>query len=100
MAADYRFAAGFFAHADLTGKDGYYFSSTTEQRSGAYQLLNLRLGYDAGAWTASLGARNALNGRYAVRGFFFGNEPPDYTPKSYLNIGDPLQLGASVSVSF
>ena len=100
VAADYRFAAGFFAHADLTGKDGYYFSSTTEQRSGAYQLLNLRLGYDAGAWTASLGARNALNGRYAVRGFFFGNEPPDYTPKSYLNIGDPLQLGASVSVSF
>jgi outer membrane receptor protein involved in Fe transport len=100
VAADYHFATGFFAHADVTGKDSYYFSSTTDQRAGAYQLLNLRMGYDGGAWTASVWARNALNRSYATRGFFFGNEPPDYTPKSYLNNGDPRQLGASVSIIF
>jgi len=100
VAADYHFAVGFFAHADLAGKDRYYFSPTTDQRSTAYQLLNLRMGYDGGAWTASVWARNALNRSYATRGFFFGNEPPDYTPKSYLNQGDPRQLGASVSITF
>ena len=98
--ADYRWAAGFVAHADWAGKDAYYFSSTTDQRSTAYQLLNLSLGFERDAWSVSVWAHNALNRNYAAQGFFFGNEPPDFTPKSYLSLGDPRQLGASASIRF
>jgi outer membrane receptor protein involved in Fe transport len=62
-------------------------------------LVNLRVGYEAERWTASLWTRNALNRRYATDGFFFGNEPPDFIPKRYIDNGDPRQVGISVSFS-
>ncbi len=97
LSADYRFAGGFYARADVTGMDAFYFSASHDQRSSAYQLVNLRLGYEADRWTASLWARNVFDQRYATRGFYFGNEPPDFAPKRYLDNGDPRQVGLSVS---
>ena len=97
LSADYRFAGGFYARADVTGMDAFYFSASHDQRSSAYQLVNLRLGYEADRWTASLWARNVFDQRYATRGFYFGNEPPDFAPKRYVDQGDPRQLGLSVS---
>ncbi|MEP7313334.1 MAG: TonB-dependent receptor plug domain-containing protein [Pseudomonadota bacterium] len=100
VSADYRFAQGFFARADVTGSDAFYFSASHNERSTAYQLVNLRLGYEAQNWVASLWTRNVFNETYYVRGFFFGNEPPDFAPKRYLDNGDPRQVGVSVSYSF
>ena len=38
---------------------------------------------------------------YAVRGFFFGNEPPDFsTAKRYMQPGDPRQVGVTFNYSF
>ena len=48
-------------------------------------------------WTASLWARNLLNAHYAVDGFYFGDEPPDFPTRLYLQNGDPRQVGATVS---
>jgi iron complex outermembrane receptor protein len=99
LSADYRFAGGFYARADVTGMDAFYFSASDDTRSHAYQLVNLRVGYEATRWAASLWARNVFDKHYATRGFFFGDEPPNFIPKLYIDNGDPRQLGVSVSFS-
>ena len=44
--------------------------------------------------------RNLLDERYAIRGFYFGLEPPNYTDKLYQSYGDPRQLGLRTNVAF
>ncbi len=99
LSADYRFGPGFYVRADMTGEDSFYFSASNNERASGYQLVNLRVGYEAERWTASLWTRNALDRRYATDGFYFGNEPPDFIPKRYIDNGDPRQVGISVSFS-
>jgi hypothetical protein len=62
--------------------------------------VNLHLGYETGRWATTLYARNMLNEHYAVRGFFFANEPPDWEAKRYTQNGDPRQIGLRVSFDF
>ena len=97
-AAAYLHPAGFYARLDLQAQAGFYFSSSHDQRAAARELVNLRLGYRRGGWTASLWARNLFDRRYAVDGFYFGDEPPDFPTRLYLQNGDPRQLGLTVSV--
>ncbi len=97
LTLEYRRPQGLYARADLQGVDAFYFSESHDQRSRRYRLLNLRAGWDGGRWDASLWVRNALDADYAQRGFFFGNEPPDYPEKLYLQPGDPRQVGITVT---
>jgi iron complex outermembrane recepter protein len=97
LTLDWHGARGFFARADLQAVDGYFFSASHDQRNTPYQLLNLRVGYEARRWTASLWMRNALDEKYATHGFYFNLEPPDYPAKLYLQAGDPRQIGMRVS---
>ena len=98
--ADADLGAGFFAHVDATAVDSFYFSASHDQRSTAYQLVGARVGWRSDRWTATLWSRNLLNEHYAVRGFYFGNEPPDYPDKRYVQNGDPRQIGATVALTF
>jgi hypothetical protein len=41
--------------------------------------------------------RNALDERYAMRGFFFGNEPPDFPDKLYVQLAEPRSMGLSMT---
>jgi hypothetical protein len=43
--------------------------------------------------------RNALDAGYTQRGFFFGNEPPDFPDKLYVQPGEPRRIGASAWVA-
>ena len=45
-------------------------------------------------------ARNLFDETYAVRGFFFGNEPPDFPATLYIRQGDPRQLGVTLDMPF
>jgi iron complex outermembrane receptor protein len=92
---------GPFARVDVTGMGSFYFDlPPNSTRSHAYGLLNGKLGWEQERWAAYLWGRNLLNKNYAVRGFFFGDEPPDFNPKLYVQLGDPRTWGASVSVKF
>ena len=62
--------------------------------------MNLKVGYEQAHWSAYAWARNAFNRYYAMRGFFFGDEPPDFPNKRYVQAGDPRQLGVTVNYSF
>ena len=98
--AVYRHESGWFGRIDVTGKDEFYFDVSHDQVSQAYSLTNARLGFEADRWTAQLWLRNAFDERYAVRGFFFGNEPPLFPPTLYIRQGDPRQLGVTFDMRF
>ena len=89
-----------FARIDVTARDAFYFDVSHNQRSKAFELLNMRVGYESESWTASIWARNLFDKNYAVRGFYFGNEPPDFPDTLYTRSGDPRQIGVTVEKRF
>ncbi len=96
----YQHPRGWLARADIAGKDNFYFDASNDQQSHAYSLVNLRFGYAGDRWSATVWGRNVFDARYAVRGFYFGNEPPDFPDKLYLRLGDPRQWGVTVDYKF
>jgi outer membrane receptor protein involved in Fe transport len=98
--AAYRHPSGWFARVDASGKDAFYFDVSHDQKSSAYELVNTRIGFDAGSWTAQLWVRNLFDTNYAVRGFYFGNEPPDFPDTLYTRPGDPRQVGVTFDRRF
>ena len=96
----YHHASGWFARIDVSGKDEFYFDVSHDQKSSAYELINARIGFETDSWTAHLWARNLLDSDYAVRGFFFGNEPPNFPNTLYTRLGDPRQLGITFDKRF
>jgi outer membrane receptor protein involved in Fe transport len=96
----YRRGDGFFTRLDLTARDEFYFDVSHDQKSRSHALANARIGYETERWTAQLWIRNAFDENYAVRGFFFENEPPDFPTRLYVRRGDPRQLGFTVDMRF
>ncbi len=99
LGAGYEHPAGAYLRVDAQAQDGYYFSASHNQRAQRRALLNLRAGWRQRGWTASLWIRNLLDAHYAVQGFYFGDEPPDFPTRLYLQNGDPRQLGVTVSAA-
>jgi outer membrane receptor protein involved in Fe transport len=100
LAATWRHPRGWMGRIDVGGQDAFYFDASNDQRSRPYSLVNLRTGYEAARWSVYLWLRNALDERYPVRGFYFGNEPPGFPEKLYLRLGDPRQAGLTASLRF
>jgi iron complex outermembrane receptor protein len=98
--ASYRHPGGLFARLDVTARDAFYFDVSHNQTSRPYELANARVGYRADNWSVQLWARNLFDRHYAVRGFYFGNEPPDFPNKLYTRAGDSRQLGVTFDLSF
>ena len=57
----------------------------------------MSVGRDWDSWSVKLWARNVFDEDYFVRGFFFGNEPPDFPPTLYTRLGDPRHYGITLS---
>jgi outer membrane receptor protein involved in Fe transport len=100
LALDFRDASGWFMRVDGQHVARFFFSDSHDQVSTPYTLVGLKVGLERERWAAELWVRNALNDRYSQRGFFFGNEPPDYPERLYLQQSDPRQLGLSVRLRF
>lgn len=98
--AAWRHPRGWFARLDLSARDAFYFDVSHDQRSDEYGLAKARVGYETERWTAQLWARNLFDESYAVRGFYFGNEPPDFPNELYVRRGDPRQLGVTFDMRF
>ena len=93
LGGSYRHPSGWFGRLDLSARDSFYFDVSHDQKSTASQLAHLRLGYEQVRWTAELWVRNVLDEGYGVRGFYFGNEPPDFPNALYVRRGDPRSWG-------
>ena len=98
---EYRESHGAFARLDLTGRGAYYFDlPPNDTRSQPYGLVNAKLGWESGRFSAYLWGRNLLNKDYPVRGFYFGLQPPAYASQLYMQLGDPRTVGANAVVKF
>ena len=96
----YSISQNLFTRVEVTGKDGFYFDNSNDERSQAYHLTRATLGYTLNNWTWTIWANNLFNQSYDVRGFYFGVEPPDYESKRYTQSGDPRQFGTTISYTF
>jgi iron complex outermembrane recepter protein len=100
LGGQYRHSNGFFARLDLSARGAFYFDVSHDQKSRPSQLVNARIGVDSGAWSLQAWVRNLFEQRYAVRGFYFGNEPPDFPDMLYTRPGDPRQFGVTYDRRF
>jgi outer membrane receptor protein involved in Fe transport len=99
LSAEWASPRGWMARGDLVGSDDFYFDASHDEKSRPYALLHLKAGWSGERWSVHAWARNALDERYAVRGFYFGLEPPDFRNRLYVQLGDPRQAGITVQWS-
>ena len=99
--ADWHAASGVFARLDVTGMGSFYYdmppNPTTSTR---YGLVNGKVGWRNGQLEIAGWVRNALNRDYTVRGFYFGDQPPDFQSRRYTQLGDPRNVGVQLTASF
>jgi iron complex outermembrane recepter protein len=100
LGLEYRGAAGFFARVDFAGQDDFYFDETNDVRAPARLLTHLKAGYSGNHWRAEVWVRNLFDEYYSQRGFWFGNEPPEFAPTRYVQAGDPRHAGVTVAYTF
>ena len=97
---NYIHTSGFFINSNITSKDSYYFSDSHNEKSKPYSLLNINLGYKKENFIISIWSKNLTDQRYAIRGFYFGLEPPNYKDKLYLSYGNPKEIGIKLNYQF
>jgi outer membrane receptor protein involved in Fe transport len=97
---EYQHPGGWFGRVDFAGLDDFYFDVSHDERAPARLLTHLKAGYGTGQWRAELWVRNLFDEYYSQRGFFFGNEPPDFPATRYVQAGDPRHAGVTVTYSF
>ncbi|MDY6945304.1 MAG: TonB-dependent receptor [Pseudomonadota bacterium] len=99
--ATWRHPLGWMARVDVMASDDYYFDVPENNiRSEAYSLTHLKAGYESDRWAVYAWGRNVFDQDYYTRGFFFGNEPPDFTAKRYTQLGEPRQFGVTFRWEF
>jgi iron complex outermembrane receptor protein len=99
--ATWRDPRGPYARLDVTGMGSFFYDlPPNDTRSSAYGLVNGKLGWDTPRWEVYLWGRNLLDKNYTVRGFFFGNEPPDFANKLYTQLGEPRNWGVHFTARY
>jgi len=97
----WRMPGGLMTRVDVQAKDHFYFSAAPyTHESKAYSITNIKVGYERTGWDAYLWVSNLFDKNYSVRGFEFGNEPPEFNESLYLQKGDPRQIGVTGSWKF
>lgn len=100
LGASWQHIQGWFARLDWNASDAFFFDISHNQRSQSYQLVNVRFGRQWQNWAMSAWGRNIFDENYATRGFYFGNEPPDFPNTLYTRFGDPAQWGVSLEYRY
>ena len=110
LGGSYQFNDGLSVSIDIEGKDKFYLSSSHNEQTQSYELLNARLNYALGGWELSLWGRNLTDKDVIVRGFnfagftgneFYGNDPRKfYATEAYYQFGEPRMFGISGQYNF
>jgi len=84
----------------ITGKSKFYYSDSHNNSSKDYVLTNVNFIYERDKVNVNFWARNLFNEYYSLRGFYFGNEPPNFEDTLYERHGDPRHYGVSFTYDF
>lgn len=93
LGAQYRMACGFFGRVDLLGVGDFYFDTKNNIKQSAYQLVNLRIGYESRHYDIILWAKNVFDEEYAKRKVDWGGEQLGQD-------GDPRMFGIKATYRF
>ena len=96
----YNITETLFIQSDLSRQGAFFFDDSQNQKSTPYSVLNVSTGYRDQHWSWTFWAKNLLAENYPVRGFYFGNEPPDFANTKYVQRADPLFFGTTLSFNF
>ena len=100
IGASYANASGWFGRLDVNAVGSFYYDYSHDEKSGSYQLVNLRLGKEWGRWALSGWVRNLFDESYHVRGFSFGLEPPAFPRATFTRLGDPRHCGLTLRYQY
>jgi outer membrane receptor protein involved in Fe transport len=100
LGVEYHGARGAFVRVDFAGRDDFYFDDSHDERAPSRLLTHLKAGVSGKHWRAEVWVRNLFDRYYSQRGFYFGLEPPDFTPTRYVQAGDPRHAGVTVTYTF
>ena len=98
--AEYYFSENTSFEINFIGKSGFYYSDSHNNKSDSYVLTNAALRHSLDNWVIDLWVQNLFDEYYSTRGFFFGNEAPDFVDTLYKRHGDPRHFGLSVRYDF
>lgn len=91
IGGQYRARKGFYAGVDLVGYGEMYLDTANTYLRDAYQLLNAKVGYEAGNWDIYLYGKNIFDEDYTMDGF--GGE--------YFKVySDPRKIGLKLTYRF
>ena len=107
-APDYSFSAGLSWEIsnnvefllDINGKSDFYYSDSHNNSSDDYILTNMNLIYEKENINLNFWIRNIFDEYYSLRGFYFGNEPPNFEDTLYERHGDPRNYGVTFRYDF
>ena len=92
---------GPFARVDVTGMGSFFYDLPPNwTRSNPYGLVNTKLGWQTGRYEIYWWGRNLLNKDYTVRGFYFGDQPPNFPNTLYTQLGQPRNWGVHLTVNY
>ncbi len=105
LGGEFSINADFYVRLEIEGKDGFYFSESHNEKSDAFNLLNLNATYNFNNVSVSLWGKNLTDEGVETRGFYFshdfGNDPRKfYAPEPYTQKGAPRTIGLSASLEF
>ena len=107
-APDYSFSAGLSWEIsnnlefllDFNGKSDFYYSDSHDNTSDDYILTNINMIYTKDKINLNFWVRNIFDEYYSLRGFYFGNEPPNFEDTLYERHGDPRTYGLTFRYDF
>ncbi|MDP9082708.1 MAG: TonB-dependent receptor [Pseudomonadota bacterium] len=99
--ATWRDPRGPFARVDVTGMGSFYYDLPPNgTKSSPYGLMSGKLGWQTDRYEIYVWGRNLFNKNYTVRGFYFGDEPPDFPNKLYTQLGEPRNWGVHLTARY
>ena len=92
---------GPFARLDVTGMGSFYYDLPPNwTTSRPYALVNAKLGWETKRYEVYVWGRNLFNKAYTVRGFYFGDQPPNFPITLYTQLGEPSNWGVHLTYHF
>ncbi|WP_324171825.1 TonB-dependent receptor [Sulfurimonas sp.] len=90
LAVQYRNINGYYARADLNGVGDMYLNRSNSLKQDAYELVNLKLGYESEDYDIYLYGKNIFNKKHDTEGLY------DY----YTVVSEPREVGIQLSYRF
>lgn len=94
LGMQYRLDSGLWGRVELVGTGKHYHDAKNTQREGAYEVVNLRLGYEGEDFDLTLWCKNVFDKKYNNVQF----DMPGWGRATFE--GDPRQFGVTVGYKF